>query len=171
MKLVASSYSSAQNRDWMAYQGGEGIVTLERALQERARQLVREVRGMLSLSEPAPRFRRQVVGEAPLAVDLVLYQGDDFTLLLEVSTPEDEPADLTGASARSQIRVTPPAQEVSAEFSTSIEQNVIYLHLPNQEAAKLAGHFAWDCKVQYADGQITTLAAGNVTATANVTRP
>jgi hypothetical protein len=106
----------------------------------------------------------------PMQVDLVLYAGDDFFIDLTVMAPDGSPADLTGSVATAQIRPTPGSAELIAEFDAVIEDNVIHLHLPASEAAKLvAGTSAWDCQLDTA-GVIATQVRGLITATWDVTR-
>ena len=106
----------------------------------------------------------------PATINLVIYQGDDFYLDLTVTDAVGAAADLTGATASAQVRLTagaidPPA----ATFTATITTNVIHLHLPTTESTKLHSSAVWDCQIATPD--ITTLAAGTVTVTAQVTTP
>lgn len=103
----------------------------------------------------------------PATVNLSLYQGDDFYLDLTVTNPDSSPADLTGATATATIKASPTAPDIMATFSATITANVVHLHLPATEAAKLAAAAVWDCQI--ANPLVTTLAAGKVTTTLQVT--
>jgi hypothetical protein len=106
----------------------------------------------------------------PAAVNLLVYQGDDLYLDLAV-TSKGAPADLTGFTAKSQIRSTPPSTTVLAELLTTISASTIHLHLVHTDAATLPVQPAvWDCQLTDASGNISTIAAGTVTVTAEITR-
>lgn len=115
---------------------------------------------------------RNLVGTLPTQVDLVLYQGDDTYLDVVVTDPvSGAPADLTGHTAQAQIRLTPDATEVLADFVATIEAHVIHLHLPHDQAEQLpAGCAAWDLQTTGPAGEITTLAYGGCRVTPQVTR-
>ena len=112
----------------------------------------------------------QTVTGLPSAVDLVLYQGDDTYLDLSV-TSSGSPADLTGCTAKCQIRVNPAATAVLAELDATIAGSVIHLHLSHTDAAGLLpGAAVWDCQLTDSAGNVSTVAAGAVTVAAEVTR-
>jgi hypothetical protein len=114
----------------------------------------------------------QPVNATPQAVPLTLYRGDDFFLDLEVTDPGGAAADLTGATAEAQIRASAADVAVLASFDATVTGNVVSLHLPSVEAANLTTKTAaWDCQLTDSDGIVSTLAAGPVTITADVTRP
>jgi hypothetical protein len=106
----------------------------------------------------------------PTQVDLNLYQGDDFTMTLTVTNPDDSEVDLAETIVEAQVRKTANDEEVLARFTPAYSGNVITLWLPGSESAKISGSAVWDCHVTDAGGRITTLAAGKITTTAEVTR-
>ena len=111
------------------------------------------------------------VSGLPTPVNLALYQGDDFYMDLTVDNPDGTPADLTGAVASALIRSAPGAADppmATITATVDVALSVVHLHLPHTEAANLAaGGAAWDCQIATPD--VTTLAAGRVTVTAQVT--
>jgi hypothetical protein len=107
----------------------------------------------------------------PSTVNLELYQGDDFAVTLVVSNPDGTDADLTGCTAEAQIRATPADATVAATFTATVAGNLVQLGLAHTDTATLAGATVWDCQLVQAAGQITTLVAGTVTITSEVTRP
>jgi len=112
----------------------------------------------------------QVISSLPAAVDLELYAGDDFVLLLEVFSADDEPLYLDESLIESQIRETPESGTVAGQFTASAEGNTITLHLPGAVSAQLPASCAWDVQMTASDGWVTTLAAGDITMTPEVTR-
>lgn len=113
------------------------------------------------------------VGSLPANVSLTLYQGDDFFLDVTVTDPvTGDPIDLADYEPRSQIRPSPSSDEVLAEFATEVDGNIIGLHLPAVESAKLAlTKAAWDVQiVDAATAVVITLAYGSVLITREVTR-
>jgi hypothetical protein len=106
----------------------------------------------------------------PMTVNLDLYAGDDFYLDLTVTNPDGTAADLSTAVATAQVRAkaTDPDPPLAA-FVATITGNVIRLHLASTASQQLTGPAVWDCQVATPD--ITTLAAGTVTMSGDVTRP
>jgi hypothetical protein len=105
----------------------------------------------------------------PACVNLSLYQGDDFTLRIDVTQPDGDPLDLAGAVVRAQIRATPQADEVAGEFTPTVDGSTIFLHLSSAASTPLLGKLAWDVDVTRG-GQVTTLAAGSIEFAAEVSR-
>lgn len=104
----------------------------------------------------------------PVSVSLSLYAGDDFWLDLTVTNPDGGAADLSGMVATSQIRSAAGAADPPmCVFDATISGNVVQLHLPAVESAKLVGPAVWDCEIVGA--ATTTIAAGKVAVTAQVT--
>ena len=111
------------------------------------------------------------VGAIPAAVDLAVYQGDDFgPLTLTVTNPDGSAANLTGATFNAQIRSAPGAATVLASFTTSVATNVITLTMAATDTLTLPAGAAWDCQMTTSAGKIQTLAAGQVKTTADVSR-
>ena len=109
------------------------------------------------------------VGQLPTNIDLVIYEGDDFHLVLGVAA-SGVPVDLTGYTAKAQIRSTTESDVVLAEFDCDINLSEVLLHLTSADATDIAAATVWDVQVTDADGEVTTLAYGRVTATQEVTR-
>jgi hypothetical protein len=125
--------------------------------------------------EPAPRLAAvpratAAVGALPAVCDLAIYQGDDFWIKLIVTDTAGQAADLTGATAKAEIRATPGADEVAATFEPTIAANEITLYLASADSAILAGKLAWDCQTTDAAGFTSTLVRGAVTVEPEVTR-
>jgi hypothetical protein len=111
------------------------------------------------------------VNELPIPVNLNLYTGDDFSMMLTLTNPDNTPTDLTGASFLAEIRQSAPSKTVAATFAVATAANVITLSLTNEQTQSLVGKFVWDCQITSSTGIITTLAAGKVTFTQDVSRP
>jgi|SRR5215472_2534860 len=109
-------------------------------------------------------------GGLPLAVNLTVYQGDDFFLDLSVTDSGGNPVNMTGWVPSAQVRGA-PGSAVVATFTCSVDQtntNVVHLWLPHLQSMNLARRGVWDCQVDDA-GVITTLVAGTVSAVMEVT--
>ena len=113
----------------------------------------------------------QGVSNVPAAVNITCYQGDDLYLDLTV-TADGRPADLTGYTAKSQIRTSPASDEISAEIDAVVDEaaGVVRLHLTHAAATDLGGLMVWDCELTDAVGNVSTIAAGKLTVEAEVTR-
>jgi len=103
-------------------------------------------------------------------VNLVLYRGDDFAFSLTVWEEDGAEADLSAATIRAQVRATPDSPDpVLTDLVVDITANVVELHLPAAESAKLPRTATWDCEM-VRNAWTTTLAAGNLVVNADVTR-
>ena len=109
------------------------------------------------------------ISALPELIDLALYAGDDFRLDLAVADHYGQPVDLTGYTATATVRATRDAADTLAEFTATIEGNVVHLHLAGADTATLTTPAVWDA--QLAGDDVTTLATGRVATAAEVTRP
>lgn len=118
------------------------------------------------VSRPTPPS--SPVGGQPTHLDLQVYAGDDFPLALTVNdSGGGPPPDLSGAQVEAQIR--DDAGTLLGAFTvTEVAGNVIWLMLPGSVSATLPPTALWDC--QMADPQVTTLVAGTITVTPQVTQ-
>jgi hypothetical protein len=127
----------------------------------------------VATSDIGPRWfpgMAEVIERLPVIVNLVLYGGDDFALILAVSDPTGDPADLSGATARAQIRERPSRDApVLAEFGTELDGGgLITLHLAAADAADLPERTVYDVRLN--TGTSTALIAGDIQMFPQVTR-
>jgi hypothetical protein len=112
------------------------------------------------------------ISAVPQAVNLSLYAGDDFTLKITV-TEAGMPVDMTKAVVESQIRAT-AAGPVLATFGVTQgdpASGTVFIHLTPANTEALPAKAVWDVQASFNSGaNVTTLAAGTVTVTAQVTR-
>jgi hypothetical protein len=104
----------------------------------------------------------------PYPVNLTIYQGDDFFLYLTVTDTLGNPINMDGWTAAAQVRAAPGTQVIAA-FTATTSANQVALQLPHLEAMKLPRKAVWDCQVTDLAGVVTTLVAGKVAATPEVT--
>jgi len=109
----------------------------------------------------------------PDRADLQIYQGDDYAATVTVSNPDGTPADLSACTPRAQIRedVADEAPTVIVEIAATIAGSDVNLFIPHTDTTLLAGGYVWDLQLTDGDGLITTVVAGKVRATQEVTRP
>ena len=110
----------------------------------------------------------------PSNANLEIYQGDDYSAIVTVSNGTSMPPDLTGYTPRAQIRVGPADTnpQVVAEIITVLDlPNLISLSIPNAITVKLAGQYVWDLQLIDPSGITSTILAGGVAVTREVTRP
>jgi len=105
----------------------------------------------------------------PRTVNLITYRGDDFAFAVTVWNDDGTAADLTAATVRAQIRPTADADTPAGTIATTVTANTIDCHLTAATSATLPPSAVWDVEIVDA-GWTTTLAAGNVVTTADVTR-
>jgi len=110
-----------------------------------------------------------VIDARPMTVDLNVYAGDDLKLHLEVTDDAGAPFDLTGYTAEAQIRASADAPAALA-FTATVLANAVDLVLPTAISTTMPIKAVWDVQVVSAAGAVTTLAAGKVTVTPEVTR-
>jgi uncharacterized protein YfaS (alpha-2-macroglobulin family) len=109
------------------------------------------------------------VNVGPQNLNLVLTQGDDLSLQLDVVDGEGDPFDLTGYTASAQIRQV-PSGTVAATFTASIgTASDVNLVLTKTQTSTLSGPLSWDCQVEFGTSR-RTLVAGQVSVSPEVTR-
>jgi hypothetical protein len=109
----------------------------------------------------------------PGLANLDVYQGDDFIATITVLSTDGTAADLTGYTAQSQIRIGPAdsSPQVSAVFQCTINSNNITIVLPHTVTLTLTKpSYVWDLQITDASNWNTTLLAGAVNVTKDVTR-
>jgi len=107
----------------------------------------------------------------PATINLLLYQGDSWAMELDVTDEFGDPWDLTDVVVLAQVRPTPTGS-VAGEFTPSVtESGALRLELPAAVSAALPRSAVWDVDVTEANGWVTTLAAGSITMTPEVSRP
>src|SRR4051812_8305390 len=108
--------------------------------------------------------------------NLSIYQGDDWSSSVQVSNPDGTPADLTGYSAKSQIRtdVADNASTVAAEILTVISNATggeISMSLSNTVTKTLSGgRYKWDIQITSPLGIVTTILTGDAIVASEITR-
>jgi hypothetical protein len=104
----------------------------------------------------------------PGTYDLCLYKGDTGRWQFRLWTDEakTQAADLTGATAKAQIR---PGHSGSATNMTCTitTPNIIDMALPAGSSPPARG--LWDLEITYASGDVQTVLAGKVTTQGDVT--
>ena len=106
--------------------------------------------------------------------NIIIDQGSDFSVLFTVS--EDGSAkNLTGFSARAQMRSTKTATSIAATFTCAIASAAdgqITMSLPASTSTSLAaGRYVYDLELfTSGDGTVTRLMQGDVDLTQEVTR-
>lgn len=122
----------------------------------------------------------------PARQDLTIYQGDTYDFFFRVrervwnaEIKEFQPGayiDLTGWTGKSQIRATPDATAVLAEFAVTISDQVatpggvLLVLTPVKTTALPTSGGVWDVQLTNVAGEIRTFIAGKVTVFPEVTR-
>lgn len=126
------------------------------------------------LAHPAPLaartgWTRRTAIAVPQRVDLMFIAGDDILIRLLVYGADGNPLDLVESVALSQIRASFD-DPVLAEFTATVQDNTIDLDLTHDQTSQLTpGRGVWDCQITN-NNRITTLVAGAVTITPEVSR-
>jgi|SRR5215831_44440 len=109
---------------------------------------------------------------APAAeFDLDIYRGDtgrwQFTLWQD--TAKTIPVNLTGATAKSEIRDRPQGTQISAMACAITLPNIVQVTLSSATSHALPAKGSWDLQLTYPSGDVNTPVGGNVTVTPDVT--
>jgi len=110
----------------------------------------------------------------PGTANLAIYQGDDYAAdILVFEADGTTPADLTGYTAQAEIRTQAgdSCANAAAIFTVTIVlPNTITIQLSHDQTKALTkATYVWDVQCINADGWITTLLAGQVMVTKEVT--
>lgn len=113
----------------------------------------------------------------PVNQNLSIYKGDTFvyTFKLRTKTATGQPGayvDLTGCTAKAQIRASQDDATVMAEFATATGGTTgsVTLTLSPTQTAALTSNGVWDAQITFADGTVKTYLAGTTTVVKEVTR-
>jgi hypothetical protein len=106
----------------------------------------------------------------PRPVHIVAYQADDFMFTLTVFDAEGDPADLDTTVVAAEIAAVPRPGPIVGQFAVGVDQNEITLHLEHATSEILPLRCVWDCQLTSDTNWVTTIVAGNLTLTADVTR-
>ena len=106
--------------------------------------------------------------------NIIIDQGSDFSVLFTI-TEDGSAKNLTGFSARAQMRTTKGASSVSATFTctiTSASEGKLTMSLPAATSSALtAGRYFYDLEIfTSSDATVTRLMQGEVDLTQEVTR-
>lgn len=104
--------------------------------------------------------------------DLEIYQGDSYEATVTVSNPDGTDADLTDATAESQIR-RGPADSYPLVVAFTVEilmPNLILLSLTGAQTTALTGDYMWDLELTTPERAPETLLWGAVAVQPEVTR-
>lgn len=106
--------------------------------------------------------------------DLNVYQGDDWSGLVNVFNADGSPADLTPYTAQAQVRREPADADpvIVADMAPLIQlPNQILLTIPNAESKQMTGIYQWDLQLTNGSpGVITTILFGKVYVKPEITR-
>ena len=105
--------------------------------------------------------------------DIVIDQGADFSIQLDLAN-DGSAVDLTGFSARAQLRATPTTSELAASFTINFTDRAngqLKMEMPNATTAGLSpGKYYYDLESVSGGGVVTRLLQGVARVTPNVTR-
>src|SRR5215471_8187968 len=104
--------------------------------------------------------------------NLPIYEGDDWSASVTVTNPDGTPFNLAGYTAQAQIRrgLADTDNVIVATITAAVQTpNTVNLSLTHTQATNLAGVYNWDLQITSSTGAITTLLAGQVQVTQQVT--
>ena len=105
--------------------------------------------------------------------DIVIDQGADFSIQLELAN-NGSAVNLTGYTARAQLRATPTSSELAGSFTinfTDRANGILKMEMTNSTTAGLPpGKYYYDLESVSGGGVVTRLLQGVARVTPNVTR-
>lgn len=105
-----------------------------------------------------------------LKANLVVDQGTTFATSIEILDQNDEAIDVTGYTARGQIRKHYTSSN-SVSFTTGLSNGTLVISLTaNQTANIVAGRYVYDVELIDLNGVVVRILEGIVTITPEVTR-
>jgi hypothetical protein len=106
----------------------------------------------------------------PGKLDLDIYRGDSYKWVFTLWTDAAKTvaADLTGAVALVEIRVSPGSSVICTPTMTITMPNIINMTITAAMSASLPAAAKWDLQITQA-GNVTTILAGSVTNTSDIT--
>lgn len=115
----------------------------------------------------------------PVKQNLAIYRGDRFSFTFSIKDGAGNYIDKTGYTPKAEMRTTADDAAVAAEFTADLlDQTVapgaVTLSLTAAETAGLAaGKYTWDVQLTNSTDptDVTTYLYGDVTVTADVTKP
>lgn len=114
----------------------------------------------------------------PAQKNITIYQGDTYELIFRLKDTNGDYVNLTGCTAKSQIRATASTGTVAAEFTATILTQSgatlggvsLTLSAATTGALSLTTPGVWDVQLTWPDNTVRTYLAGTVTLTREVTR-
>lgn len=105
----------------------------------------------------------------PANLDLDLYRGDSARMQVTLWDKDHLPIDLTGVSARAEIRDRPAGTTVIPLTCAITLPNIIDMTLKAKDSRDLPPAGVWDLQLTYVSGEVSTPLAGQVKVTPDVT--
>jgi hypothetical protein len=108
----------------------------------------------------------------PGAYQLDIYRGDSFRrqIMLWMDQEKTQPADLTGVTAKAEIRDKPAGAKITPMVCTITMPNKVDAGLTAVASAGLIiSKGVWDLQLTYPSGEVVTVLAGPVVVTPDVT--
>lgn len=108
----------------------------------------------------------------PARANIDIYQSDSFTLGVQVRNSNGTPADITGYTAIAQIRRASADADpvIAAEFTCAVTSPLVNISLTPEQTRTLRGQYVWDLQITSPAEVVTTILAGRVRVTAEVSR-
>lgn len=109
----------------------------------------------------------------PDAANLDIYQGDDYVATILVTDASGNAVNLTGYTIQAQMRLGPADSNptIAVEIVCALTPpNQITITIPHATTKTLAGRYMWDLQLVNASNIITTILAGGVSVTPEITR-
>jgi len=105
----------------------------------------------------------------PASLPLAIYRGDSLRLQVQLWDVNNNPIDLTGVVAKSEIRERPAGTQITELTCTVTLPNTVTVYLAPTDSHNLPSKGNWDLQLTYSNGDVLTPVGGPVTVTPDVT--
>lgn len=102
---------------------------------------------------------------------MLIYRGDSYRWQFKLWADVDktDPLDLTGITPKAEIRDKPGGKKITPIACVVTLPNIIDATLTAVASAALTAKGSWDLQLTYSGGDVSTVLAGPVVVTADVT--
>lgn len=109
-------------------------------------------------------------GLLPSKNDILLYQGDDFSVNLAFGSSKTSRIDMTGWTGSCQFRRTVNADPINATVTIATDGKKLSLSLDKTLTSAMSGKYVYDLQLTTADGDTRTFMHGEAEVLPEVTK-
>lgn len=109
-------------------------------------------------------------GLLPAKHNVVMYQGDDFSINLAFGSNKTSRVDMTGMTGSCQIRRTLTSQPIDSVITISEDGKKLNWFVGHETTSTMSGKYLYDLQLTETDGSSRTFLSGEVEVIPEVTK-